>query len=388
MPDLPGLEKFEGTILQTALWDDRADLQNKRVAIFGTGSTGIQAIPQLAEIASSLTVFQRTPNFAVPASNRDMTDEEFEAALVDIREMREATRHTPFGFPGEILPGAAKEDSDEGRAQRFEQQWRAGTTGMLMAYEDLLFDDESNAYAAQFVRDKIAGIVKDPDKIRKMSPDYPLASRRMCSEIDFYETMARDDIALVDVREDPVVEITANEIVTQTGRYPVDAIVFATGFDACVGAIKAIDIKGRAGTSLNDEWADGPRSYLGIAIAGFPNLFTVTGPGSPSVLSNMVVSIEQHCEWITQCLCDMRENGQAVIDADPQAEQEWMGHVHEIAHHTVFPKANSWYKGRTRDGREVFMPYVGGVGAYRQKCAEIAADGYAGFHLGESALTP
>ena len=386
-PDLPGLDNFEGQVLQTALWDEHADIEGKNVAVFGTGSSGIQVIPELAEIAGGLTVFQRTPNFAVPASNRDMGEEEFAEALVGIREMREATRHTPFGFPGEILPGSAKEDSDEGRAQRFEQQWNAGTTGMLMAYEDLLFDEESNSYAAQFVRDKIASIVKDKDKIRKMSPNYPLASRRMCSEIDFYKTMARDDIALVDVREDPVVDVTADEIVTKKGRYRVDAIVFATGFDACVGAIKAIDIRGKAGASLSEEWAQGPRSYLGIAVAGFPNLFTVTGPGSPSVLSNMVVSIEQHVEWITQCLSDMRKQGMAIIEADPVSEQEWMGHVDEIAHHTVFPKADSWYKGKTSDGREVFMPYVGGVGGYREKCEQIAAAGYEGFRLGEPALT-
>ena len=330
-------------------------------------------------------MFQRTPNFAVPASNRDLTDEDIARAGETLAQDRANARVSPLGFFRGPFAGAAKEQDPEDRAQRFEQQWGAGTTGMLLAYEDLLFDEESNSYAAQFIRDKIAGIVGDAEKIRKMSPEYPLGSRRMCSEIDFYETMARDDIELVDVREDPVAEVTADEIVTRSGaRYPVDALVFATGFDACVGAIKAIDIQGKDGVSLRKDWENGPRAYLGLAISGFPNLFTVTGPGSPSVLSNMVVSIEQHVEWIAHCLADMRARGAATIEADAGAEQAWMEHANEVANMTVFPKANSWYQGRTRDGREVFMPYVGGVGAYRAKCDEVAAAGYEGFTLGET----
>jgi cyclohexanone monooxygenase len=381
MPDLPGLENFKGKVLQTAIWDDSVNLSGKRVAIFGTGSTGIQAIPQLAAMSGSLTVFQRTPNYAVPASNYDLSDEAFDEAISGIRAARDKARHSPFGFPGDILPGSAKEASEDERSERFEQQWNAGTTGMLMSYEDLLFDEESNEHAANFVRGKIASLVGDPDKVRKLSPEYPLGSRRMCSEIDFYETMGRDDITLVDVREDPVVEITADEIVTQNGRYAVDAIVFATGFDACVGAIKAIDIHGAGGVSLNDEWEMGPRTYLGLAIAGFPNLFTVTGPGSPSVFSNMVVSIEQHVEWIADTLVDMRTRGLNTIDAEPDAEKAWMDHADDIANHTLIPRTPSWYKGRTKDGREVFMPYLGGVGAYRAKCDEIREAGYEGFVL-------
>ncbi|WP_336980005.1 NAD(P)/FAD-dependent oxidoreductase [Altererythrobacter fulvus] len=381
-PDLPGIESFRGRILHTATWDDTVELEGKRIAIFGTGSSGIQAIPQLARVASQLTVFQRTPNYAVPANNRDLSDEEFSAAQATLRQDREAARNSPLGFFGAPHPGAAKAQSEDARSARFEQQWGAGTTGMLMAYEDLLFDEESNSYAARFINDKIAGIVKDPAKTRKMSPQYPLGSRRMCSEIGFYETMAQDNVTLVDVREDPVSEITADAIVTKSGaHYPADVIVFATGFDACVGAIKAIDIHGRGGVSLRDEWELGPRCYLGLAVAGFPNLFTVTGPGSPSVLSNVVVSIEQHVEWIARCLEDLRERGAATIEADPDAEQAWMTHADEVANMTLFPRADSWYKGRTRDGREVFMPYVGGVGAYREKCDAVAAEGYTGFAI-------
>ncbi len=382
-PDLPGIGNFSGHILHTATWDDNVRLEGKRIAIFGTGSSGIQAIPPLAKLASQLTVFQRTPNYAVPANNRDLSDEEFAAAQATLPQDRETARKSPLGFFDAPYPGAAKEQTEQARSERFEQQWAAGTTGMLMAYEDLLFDEESNSHAAYFINKKIAGIVQDPAKLRKMSPQYPLGARRMCSEIGFYETMAQDNVTLVDVREDPVAEITADEIVTQSGaRYPADAIVFATGFDACVGAIRAIDIRGRDGIALREEWELGPRCYLGLAVAGFPNLFTVTGPGSPSVLSNVVISIEQHVEWIARCLEDLRQRGAATIEADPDAEQAWMHHVDEVAQMTLFPRADSWYKGRTRDGREVFMPYVGGVGAYREKCDAVREAGYQGFAVG------
>ncbi len=379
-PDLPGLAQFKGATLHTATWDDSVETAGKRIAVFGTGSSGIQAIPQLAEVAERLTVFQRTPNFAVPASNHPLTAEQIAAAGKTLAADRETARHSPLGFFDPPRSGSAKVQTEAERAQRFEEQWNAGPAGMLQAYEDLLFDEESNHYAAQFIRDKIASIVGNPDKVRKMTPtDYPLGSRRMCSEIGFYETMARADVALVDVREEPVVEITEDAIVTASGRYPVDIIVFATGFDACVGAIKAIDIHGRNGASLREEWANGPRAYLGLAVAGFPNLFTITGPGSPSVLSNVVISIEQHVDWIARCLTDLRADGTATIEADADVEQAWMAHVDEVAQQTLFPRANSWYKGHTRDGRDVFMPYVGGVGTYRAKCDEIADAGYQGF---------
>jgi cyclohexanone monooxygenase len=383
-PDLAGLDKFCGDILHTALWRDDVAIDGKRVAVFGTGSSGIQAIPQLAARAAQLTVFQRTPNFAVPAGNHPLTDEDRATAARTLRADREAARHSPLGFFSAPRPGAAKAQDPAARTQRFEEQWGAGTAGMLLAYEDLLFDEESNGFAAQFIRDKIAGIVADPDKRRAITPTgYPLGSRRMCSEIGFYDAMARDDVTLVDVRENPVIDMTADSIVTQSGGYPADVIVFATGFDACVGAIKSIDIRGRAGLSLRDDWDNGPRAYLGLAIAGFPNLFTITGPGSPSVLSNVVISIEQHVDWIAQCLAALRARGGAIIEAEADAEQAWMAHTDEVAQQTLFPRADSWYKGRTRDGREVFMPYVGGVGTYRVRCDEVAAAGYAGFSIRE-----
>ena len=387
-PDLPGLENFSGEILHTALWDASADINGKRIAVFGTGSSGIQVIPQLARAASELTVFQRTPNFAVPSNNRALSDEEFAGSMAVLPENREAARHSPLGFFSSSREGQAKLASEPDRAQRFEEQWQAGTTGMLMAYEDLLFDEDSNALASQFVREKIAAIVQDPDKVRKMSPEYPLGSRRMCSEIEFYSTMAQPGVALVDVREEPLVTIGADTITTTGGSYPADVIVFATGFDACIGAIKAIDIRGLGNKSLRDEWTTGLRAYLGLAVSGFPNMFTVTGPGSPSVLSNVVLSIEQHVDWIAQCLTDLRESGLRRIEATAEAESAWMVHTDQVAHQTLFPRADSWYKGRTSDGREVFMPYVGGVGAYRATCDAVAADNYRGFTLGSAPAQP
>jgi cyclohexanone monooxygenase len=381
-PDLPGLDSFAGEILQTAFWREDVDLNDKRIAVFGTGSSGIQVIPELAKKASALTVFQRTPNFAVPANNHPLTEEEFERVNSTLSEDREAARHSPLGFFSAPRPGSAKAQDAADRAQRFEEQWGAGTAGMLLSYEDLLFDEESNSYAAHFIRDKIAKLVGDPEKVRKMTPTgYPLGSRRMCSEIGFYDTMAQQKVALVDTREDPVLRVTADEIVTAQGQYPADVIVFATGFDACVGALNAISIRGKGSISLKEEWENGPRAYLGLAVSGFPNLFTITGPGSPSVLSNVVISIEQHVDWIAQCIVDLRAKLTCSIEANPDAEQDWMAHAHEVAHQTLFPRANSWYKGRTRDGREVFMPYVGGVGTYRDKCNEVARAGYQGFTL-------
>lgn len=382
-PSLPGLEQFAGAILHTAKWDDGVQLEGRDIALFGTGSSGIQVAPQLAKLARRLTVFQRTPNFAVPASNRPLDDAEWKASRATLSEKRKAAKQALLGFFDSPRPGSAKEAPAAEREKRFAEQWRAGTTGLLLAYEDLMLDEESNAFAADFARRKIAQMVEDPEKVRKLTPQgYPLGARRMCSEIGFYECMNRNNVTLVDVREEPVEQVAAGAIVTAKASYPADIIVFATGFDACVGAIKAIDIRGKNGRTIAEEWADGPHAYLGLAVPGFPNLFTITGPGSPSVLSNVVVSIEQHVEWIEQCLTAMRARGAVTIEATVGAESEWMEHVHEIAHQTLFPRANSWYQGRTRDGRQVFMPYVGGCGAYRTKCDEVAAANYQGFEMG------
>ena len=383
-PDLPGLDTFGGAILHTAMWDAGVALAGKRVALFGTGSSGIQALPQLAAVAEAVTVFQRTPNFAVPAGNRPLGEHELAEVAPRLPALRQAARNSPLGWFEGPGPGSAKEDNDEGRQSRFSDYWAGGTTGLLRAYEDLLFDEESNAHAAAFARTKIAELVRDPETARKITPTgYPIGSRRLCSEIGYYDALNRDNVTLVDVREEPVTAVSAAAITTDQATYPVDVIVFATGFDACIGAIKAIDIRGRDGLKLTDEWENGPRTYLGLAVSGFPNLFTITGPGSPSVLSNVVVSIEQHVDWIADCLTRLRDRGVTTIEAEPVAEHDWMVHVDEVAQATLFPRSNSWYKTRTRDGRDLFMPYVGGVGAYRARCDEVAANDYAGFILSE-----
>jgi cyclohexanone monooxygenase len=383
LPDWPGMERFEGEVLHTATWPKDANLQGKRIGLVGTGSSGIQAIPELARMAASLTVFQRTPSFVVPANNAPLTLQEREELEPRLPALREEARNSPFGFFQQVIgQGPAKAADPVARTKVLEESWNAGPAGLLLSYGDLLFDAESNAVAAEFARGKIAELVKDARTAQRLTPhDYPIGARRLVSEIGFFDAMNRPNVRLVDVREEPVVEVTARGVVTSHASYDLDAIVFATGFHAMTGAAKAIHIVGREGRTLRDEWADGPRSYLGLSVAGFPNLFTITGPGSPSVLSNVVLSIEQHVEWITSCLEDLRARGARQIEATPEAESDWMTQVDAIAQHTLFPKANSWYQGRTRDGRFVFMPYVGGVGAYRATCATIARNGYEGFTI-------
>ncbi len=386
LPDLPGLENFAGPILNTARWDDSVDLAGKRVCHFGIGSSGIQTVAEIGKIVGELTVFSRTPSFAVPCSNPPLTAEQSAAFKADYPAIRQMQRHSALSFAELPKAGSAKECDPAEREERLESAWTASTFSMLMEFDDLLFDDESNALVTEFAQRKLAQTITDPEKARKLIPQgSPIGGRRLCAEIGFYDVMNRDNVALVDVREEPVTAITADSVETDRGSYPADAIIFATGFDACVGAIKAIAIRGRGGQAISEEWADGPRAYLGLAVEGFPNMFTITGPGSPSVLSNVVISIEQHVEWIARCMVDMRENDQQVIEATSEAEQEWMDHAHEVAQQTIFPKVNSWYQGKTRDGRQVFMPYVGGVGAYREKCTQIAQAGYEGFHLSKAA---
>ncbi|MCP5397167.1 MAG: NAD(P)/FAD-dependent oxidoreductase [Sphingomonadaceae bacterium] len=383
LPDMPALENFNGPVLHTAQWDESIELEGRNVCLFGTGSSGIQAVSEIAKVAKQLTVFQRTPNFTVPAGNHPLSDEYLAEMRPQMKRLRDEARASALGWFTGPQPGSAKDDDPETRQKRLQAAWDAGTTGLLTAYEDLLIDEESNAFAADFAREKIRELVHDKEKARKLTPHgYPVGSRRTCTETGFYDAMNRDNVVLVDVREEPVEQVEANAIRTASATYPADVLVFATGFDACVGAVKAIDITGRNGAKIAEEWADGPRAYLGLGVSGFPNMFTVTGPGSPSVLSNVVLSIEQHVDWIARCLGDMRANGQQTIEAQPDAEQAWMEHTHEVAHQTLFPKADSWYQGKTRDGKLVFMPYVGGCGAYREKCDDVAAKGYQGFKLG------
>jgi cyclohexanone monooxygenase len=386
-PEIPGAERFAGTIHHTGHWPhEGVDLTGRRVGVIGTGSSAIQSIPIIAQQAAELTVFQRTPNFSMPAGNRPLDEEEVAGMKARYREWRRMQRESGFGVPIDPPTKSALEVSDEEREATYQAGWdRGNLVAIMAAFTDTLTDKAANDTAAEFIRGKIRSIVDDPEIAEALSPrSFPVGTKRPCLDTGYYATFNAEHVHLVDLRANPLLEITERGIRTTAGEVQVDAIVFATGFDAMTGALLAIDIRGRDGVSLRDRWAEGPRTYLGLAVAGFPNLFTVTGPSSPSVLSNMVVSIEQHVEWISDVIAHLDAEGMAAIEPTLQAEDAWVAHVEEVGDQTLYPTADSWYMGSNVPGKpRVFMAYIGGVGVYRQRCEEIAANGYEGF-----ALTP
>ena len=383
-PGITGLDTFEGATYHTGEWPhEGVDFTGKRVGIIGTGSSAIQAIPLIAEQAEHLTVFQRTPNFMVPAHNGPL-DPEFERDWkAAYAEWRRKGRESFGGFPYPAGNRSALELSAEEQLEAYEEAWKIGGFRFLSTFYDLIINEDANETAAEFVRSKIAQIVKDPETAQKLMPrDYPIGTKRLALDTHYFETYNRDNVTLVDLKANPIETITPSGIRTTAGEHTFDAIVFATGFDAMTGALSKIDIRGRGDLALQEKWEAGPKAYLGLGIAGFPNLFTITGPGSPSVLSNMPVSIEQHVDWIADCLVYLRERNVAAIEATVEAEEAWVAHVNEVAGFTLFPRANSWYIGANIPGKpRVFMPYVGGVGPYRARCNEIAAKDYDGFAL-------
>ncbi|MFI4933511.1 MAG: flavin-containing monooxygenase [Caulobacterales bacterium] len=379
-PDIPGVETFAGEIYHTGAWPhEGVDFTGKRVAVIGTGSSGIQSIPQIAAQAEQVTVFQRTANFSIPARNTPLTERDIETFWKMYPEYIGMVKGPGMGFGGRS--GELPLPDDEAQRQRYEELWAIGGAGFLAAWGNLLTNIDVNERAAQFVRDKIAAVVKDPKTAQALQPrDHPLGTKRICVDIDYFETYNRPNVKLVNLRATPIEEITPAAVRTSEATYPVDALVFATGFDAMTGALLAIDIKGAGGADFRAAWAEGPKAYLGLAVAGFPNLFLITGPGSPSVLSNMINSIEQHVEWIIRCLEHLRAEGLARIEADADAQEAWVAHVRRVADKTLFPRAASWYMGANIPGKpRVFMPYIG-VG-YRKKCDDVAAAGYEGFEL-------
>ncbi|WP_322795375.1 NAD(P)/FAD-dependent oxidoreductase, partial [Tepidiforma sp.] len=385
MPEYPGLESYQGESYHTGAWPhEGVDFTGKRVAVIGTGSSAIQSIPLIARQAEHLTVFQRTPNFSVPAQNTLIDEAANAAVAAEIQRLRAEARQTSAGILGLPLNDtSALAVSEEERRAEYERRWQAGGFAIGGAFNDLVISLEANETAAEFVRSKIREIVKDPRTADLLCPrEYPFGTKRLCVDIAYYETFNRPNVRLVSLKETPIVEITPQGLRTTEEEFTFDAIVFATGFDAMTGALLRIDIRGRNGLELRKKWEHGPRSYLGIQVAGFPNMFTITGPGSPSVLSNMIVSIEQHVDWVTDCLEYLRERDIAAIEPSVQAEDAWVDHVNEVANLTLYPMANSWYIGANVPGKpRVFMPYIGGVGVYAQKCAEVAANGYEGFIL-------
>jgi cyclohexanone monooxygenase len=391
IPRFPGLETFEGDKYHTGHWPhEGVDFTERRVAVIGTGSSAIQSIPIIAEQAAHLFVFQRTPNFAVPAHNAPLDpdyERQVKASYVDFRR---AQRESRLGFVVESREESALAVAEQERQREYEKRWNRGGLGFGSTFADLLSDKAANDTAANFFRAKIRTIVRDPAIAETLTPkDYPIGTKRLCVDTNYYATFNRDNVTLVDLRKNPIEAITPDGVQTHDVHYPVDAIVFATGFDAMTGSLLKIDIRGRAGRSLRQKWDAGPRTYLGIAVAGFPNLFMITGPGSPSVLSNMIVSIEQHVDWIADCIMYLHENGRESIEASVEAEDAWVSHVNAIGHMTLYPQANSWYMGANIPGKpRVFMPYIGGVAAYRQKCDEVAAKGYEGFELASVASAP
>jgi cation diffusion facilitator CzcD-associated flavoprotein CzcO len=385
IPDIPGLDTFEGRWYHTGQWPhEGVDFRGKRVGQVGTGSTGIQSAPVIAETAAHLTVFQRTANYSVPARNGPLTPEFRRYVKENTAEIRNVMHASVNGHPWLITDRSALETPPEERQALYEAAWETGGLRFRASFRDLLVDKKANDTAAEFIRNKIREIVKDPATAAKLSNfDHPYAAKRPPIDTDYFETFNRDNVSLVDVRAEPIEEITPRGIRTSAAEYPLDIIVFATGFDGMTGSLLKIDIRGRDRLSLAEAWKAGPRNYLGLQVAGFPNLFMVTGPGSPSVLCNMPVAIEQHVEWITDCIAHMREHGLKRIEPRDEAMDSWVAQVNAAANATLLPQAkHSWYLGANIPGKpRVFMPYAGGMAHYRKICADVTARNYEGFTL-------
>jgi cyclohexanone monooxygenase len=380
VPDIPGRDSFAGATYHTGRWPhEGVDFTGKRVAVIGTGSSGIQSIPLIAEQAERLVVFQRTPTYSIPAHNGPIDPAYERRVRADYAAFRQRNAQQPFGanFPVDLRPARSLTPAE--LEHEYEAGWQRGGLGFFASFADLIVDRVANDTAAEFVRRKIRTIVRDPAVAKKLEPEQVIGCKRLCVDTGYYATFNRPNVTLVDLREEPIEAITPSGISTTRSKFELDAIVFATGFDAMTGALHAIDVRGAGGRPLRDKWAEGPRTYLGLATAGFPNLFLVTGPGSPSVLSSMVPSIEQHVDWIAACIAWLRDRGLDRIEADARAEDAWVAHVNEVAGLTLYPTCNSWYLGANVPGKpRVFMPYLG-FPAYVQKCNEVAARGYEGF---------
>ena len=385
VPAIPGLDSFEGRWVHTGQWPhEEIDFSGKRVGMIGTGSTGIQAAPVIAETAAHLTVFQRTANYSVPARNVALTPDFLRHVKDDFPAIRRVMHHTPNGHAFVIEDRSVFDVTPEQRQALYEAAWEKGGLQFRATFRDLLVSKAANDTAAEFIRNKIRQIVKKPLTAEKLADiDHPYAAKRPPIDTNYFETFNRDNVSLVDVRAAPIAAITAAGIRTRDAEYDLDIIVFATGFDAMTGPLLRMDIRGRDGLSLAEAWKAGPRNYLGLQVAGFPNLFTVTGPGSPSVLCNMPIAIEQHVEWITDCIAYMRWRGLSRIEPHAHAMDRWVEQVNEAANATLLPQVpHSWYLGANVPGKpRVFMPYAGGMPVYRQICTNIAAAGYAGFAL-------
>ena len=385
-PDIPGLDSFAGELHHTSRWPHAGvDFDAKRVGIIGTGSSGIQATPIIAREAAHLTVFQRTPNFSVPAHNTPLARETQAEIKKNYPKIRALNRERPaaFGINWGDSGGLTFDSTPDERRAAYENRWQMGGLGFVGVFADVLLDQSANDEAAEFVREKIHGIVEDPEVAALLSPDHVLGCKRPCTDTGYYEAFNRANVELTDVSRDPIERITPTGLVTTAREFELDCLVLATGFDAMTGALQRIDIRGRNGMTLVEKWSAGPVTYLGLGTSGFPNFFTITGPGSPSVLSNMVTAIEQHVDWIADCLEFMRAQGHSTIEATTAAETEWVAHVNAVADETLYPTCNSWYLGANIPGKpRVFMPHIG-FPPYVEKCQDVVAKGYEGFSFPE-----
>ncbi len=400
-PRFDGIDRFSGPTYHTGAWPhEPVDFSGQRVGIIGTGSSAIQSIPLIAEQARHLTVFQRTAHYSVPARNhplkRAAPGETMNGAVplgydpeVTVEEIkahypafRASAKQFATGLSYALNKDSALDATPEERRRAYEARWQRGGVPFLGAYGDLLSDEQANETAAEFVREKIRETVNDPETAELLCPSGVIGCKRLVVDTDYFATYNRDNVTLVDISDGPIERLTPEGLCAGGQDYAFDAIVFATGFDAMTGALNRIDIRGADGRSLVERWAEGPKSYLGLMVAGLPNLFTITGPGSPSVLSNMIPSIEQHVDWITDCIRHMRANGLNRIEATEAAQEDWVAHAREVAGGSLRSSCSSWYVGANVPGKpRVFMPYIGGFPAYVQRCEEIVANGYEGFLL-------
>jgi cation diffusion facilitator CzcD-associated flavoprotein CzcO len=385
VPDILGLKTFKGEWYHTGQWPhEGVEFAGKRVGMIGTGSTAIQAAPVIADQAKHLTVFQRTANYSVPARNVPLTADFKQYVKNSASEIRATTHQTYNGMGFRVAERKAVDTPPEERERIYDEAWERGGLQFRASFEDMLVSKEANDTAADFIKRKIRSIVKDPKTAAVLADiDHPYAAKRPPIDTDYFETYNRPNVTLVDVKAAPIRQISEIGIRTDQAEYPLDIIVFATGFDALTGPLLKMDIRGRGGIALKDVWEAGPRNYLGLQVAGFPNLFTITGPGSPSVLCNMPVAIEQHVDWITDCIAHMRTNGLERIEARADAVEKWVSEVNEAAARTLLPQAkHSWYLGANIPGKpQVFMPYAGGLVRYREICQDVVTRGYEGFAL-------
>src|SRR5215469_5814600 len=386
--DIEGAGRFRGEVYFTSRWPhEGVDFTGQRVGVIGTGSSGIQAIPLIARQASQLTVFQRTPNFSIPAHNGPAPADRPKQLDEDRDGYRHAARWSRGGIPSELTDILGVTASEEVRRERFEAAWEQGELfSILGVFADQGINPASNDIVAEMIREKIRSAVNDSEIAEALCPkDHYFGTKRPCLDTGYFETFNLPHVRLIDLRQQPIVSITEDGIQTPDEGFDFDAIVFATGFDAMTGALVGVDVVGRDGLSLKEKWAAGPSTYLGLMTVGFPNFFMITGPGSPSVLSNMTVSIEQHVDWIADCLEDMSDEGFETVEPTELAESGWDQHVRDCGAITLHPTANSWYMGANVPGKpRVFLPYIGGVDAYRRACDDVVAQGYLGFRLAGS----